>query len=87
MTTDMRTQLAEIQRAVGRIEGNVAGIKESLARGTVKLDAQDTRITKLEHGNVRSTGFAAGVGAVFGAAIGIISGKLGLPWPSGSPAP
>lgn len=80
-------QLAVLQRAVGRIEGNVESIKNSLSRGTVKLDKHDERISKLEHNGSRNAGFSAGVGAVFGAALGVIGGKLGLPWPTpgGSP--
>jgi hypothetical protein len=79
-TPDLSDHLAKIERAIGRVEGTVEAIKETLERGANTLERHDQRITKLEHGNLRNTSFTAGVSSVFGAAIGAVAAKLGLPW-------
>jgi hypothetical protein len=79
MSDDMRIQLANIERAVGRIEGTLDTIKIGLGRGTDRMDKHDGRIRKLENRQHRSAGFAGGIGAMLGAVAGVVGAKLGWP--------
>jgi hypothetical protein len=81
MPTHIMGQLAEVNRALGRIEGTLAAVADDLKGGSTRMDAHDKRIGKIENGNHRAAGFSAGVGAVFGAAIGLVAQKLGWPLP------
>lgn len=81
---EIRDQLANIQRSLGRVEGTLAAVTRNMIRGTQRMDDHEARTTKLEHKQMRSTGFAAGVAAVFGTAAGIVGALTGhkLGWPT-----
>ncbi len=62
----MSQQLAEIQRALGRIEGVVGEIKAGMARGAERTDKHDARLGKLENRQHWYAGIAAGIGTLLG---------------------
>ena len=66
------SEFADIQRALGRIEGKQDAMLVQLERGTDRMDKHDKRIGSLERSRHWVTGVAAGIGAL----IGIGSGHL-----------
>lgn len=61
-------ELAEIQRALGRIESALDAIKDDISSTAERLDKYNDRISGLERKQHWYSGFAAAVGALIGAA-------------------
>lgn len=79
--SEIRKELAAIRDTTSRTAQDVNWIRDGMQRGAARMDGHDRRITKMEHGNFRTMGFAAGVAAVFGTAVGLIGSKIGWPAP------
>lgn len=62
-------ELAEIQRALGRIEAEVGAIKGTLDQHVDRDVATDGRLRKVENRQYWFTGVGTGIGAGIGAAL------------------
>ena len=60
------SEFADIQRALGRIEGKQDAMLAQLERGTERMDKHDEKIGKLQNRQHWYAGIAAGIGAVLG---------------------
>ena len=60
------SELADIQRALGRIEGTLGEIKDGVKRGSERMDKQDEKIGSLQNRQHWYAGIAAGIGALLG---------------------
>jgi len=63
----VHSQLADIQRTLGHLQGQGEAIIERLDAGSARMDAHDKRITGLERWRTWVAGISAGMGALFGA--------------------
>lgn len=63
-------ELAEIQRALGRIESALDAIKDDISSTAEKLDKHNDRLGSLERRQHWYSGFAAAVGAIIGVGSG-----------------
>lgn len=59
-------ELAEIQRALGRIESTLDSIKEDITSSTQTIESHNERIGILERKQHWYSGFAAAVGTIVG---------------------
>jgi len=71
--SELHVQLAEINRALGNIEGTVNSIKESMERGTERMDGHDTRLSRVEIKQSHQAGANSVISAITGAIAGGIA--------------
>jgi hypothetical protein len=67
--TEIRRALDDIRAATAATATDVQWIKQGMQRGTDRMDAQDTRLHKVERRLNWFAGAGAVVGSMFGAAI------------------